>query len=410
MKDKSPIFFLHIPKTAGTSVTALIEDNLSLTDSFKLQEIRDSYYGNTLDYDLLKSARAVCGHIPLCISHLMDQPVRTLVFLRTPAELSFSMFNHLKRIGDIKKETSLAEFLDSPYAEVILNMQTKWLSGHQIPNIPIPIDRPLLNFEISFGAHLDHLFIPIDEQSLTQAKENLERISFIGILEKMQESMSALKSYFEFSRNPVDFSKNVGGHDKKIDDDILKQLTERNELDNQLYAFGRELFDQRVSNKISRVSLPEPARKSWVELDMNHAIRHDGLHHRELWPHWHGVRWTSDISSIELPCKLEPSVEYSYELVALTSISNPDIQTTQLSLDDVNLDYDLHAGTGVFQFRGVISSASGMDRPMLKIVAPYAQRPSDQSNSTDSRLLGLAIKSFRLKPVRACAIEPRSHE
>jgi hypothetical protein len=406
MKDISPIFFLHIPKTAGTSVTALIEDNLSLTDSFKLREIRDSYYGNTLDYDFLKSARAVCGHIPLCISRLMDQPVRTLVFLRSPADLSFSMFNHLKRIGDIKQETSLSEFLDSPYAELILNMQTKWLSGHQIPNIPISIDRPPFNFEPNFGANLDQLFIPVDQDSLAQAKSNLERISFIGIFEKMQESMSALKSYFEFSRNPVDFTRNIGAHDKKIDEDILNQLTERNGLDNQLYAFGRELFEERASSTISKASLPEPTRKSWVELDMNHAIRHDGLHQRELWPHWHGVRWTSDSSSIELPCTLDPSVEYSFELVALTSISNPDIQTTQLTLDGIELDYVLHSGTGVFQFRGVISPASAMDRPLLKIVAPYAQRPSDQSNSTDSRLLGLAIKSFRIKPVRACAIEP----
>ncbi|WP_321854831.1 hypothetical protein [Paraburkholderia tropica] len=409
MKDQSPIFFLHIPKTAGTSVTALIEDNLSLADGFTLREIRDSYYGNTLNYDSLKSARALCGHIPLCVSQLMAQPVRTLVFLRSPADLSFSMFNHLKRIGDIKKDTSLGEFLDSPYAELILNMQTKWLSGHQVPNVSIPIDRPAFNFESSCGVPLEQLLLPIDEQSLAHAKANLEGISFIGVFERMQESMTALKAYFQFSRNPTDLTKNVGTHDKKIDADILAQLTQRNALDNQLYEFGLTLFEARAKRPEVDTPPPDAPAKTWIELDMNHAIRHDGLHQRELWPHWHGVRWTSATSQIELPCSLEPSVEYSYELAVLTSISNPEIHTTQLFLGDTQLDYDLQSGTGVYLFRGVISSASGMVRPSLKIIAPFAQQPSAQSDSTDSRMLGLAIKAFRLKPIRSCAIELAAH-
>ncbi|WP_321891849.1 hypothetical protein [Paraburkholderia tropica] len=405
MKNKPPIFFLHIPKTAGTSVTALIEDNLSLADTLALREIRDAYYGDTLDYGALKSAQAVCGHIPLSISALMAETVKTVVFLRSPAELSFSMFNHLKRISDIKRETTLCDFLKSPYAELILNMQTKWLSGHRIPNVPIPIDRPALNFESSCGVPLDELLLPADEHVLSQAKLNLARISFIGIVERMQDSMSALKDYFQFSRNPINSPKNVGTHDKKIDSDILAELQERNALDNQLYEWGAVLYDERAKSKNTFNSSPKVSGKTWVELDMNHAIDHEGLHQRELWPHWHGVRWTSAVSSIELPFQLEASVEYSFELASLACISDADIHSTTLSLDDVELAYELQSGTGVHLFRGMISTTTTMARPKLRIATPYARRPSDHSDSTDSRVLGLAIKSFRMKPLRACAIE-----
>ncbi|MCX5543193.1 sulfotransferase family 2 domain-containing protein [Paraburkholderia sp. CNPSo 3076] len=404
MDSNTPIFFLHIPKTAGTSVTALIEDNLSLSEALQMRQIRDSYYGNTLDYRLLKSAKAICGHIPLSVSRLMSQPVRTLVFLRSPVDLSISMFNHLKRIGEVSESRTLAEFLHSPYAEVIFNMQTKWLSGDQLNNVSIPMDRHALSFEFSAGTKIFDLIKPVDENSLKKAKSNLEQISFIGIFEKMKESISLLKSHFNFNSNLNAFAENIGSYDRTIDPGLRRLLLEKNSLDQRLYEFGLELYLLQTTEQATRNRAGSSTQTSWVELDMNDSISHEGFHQRELWPHWHGVRWTSDAARLFLPCMLDPSVEYSYEMTALATISEPEIHTTRLMLGGMDLDYHLQSDSGIHLFRGTITTTSAVEHPTLEITAPYARHPSEFTGSADTRLLGLAIKSFRLKPVRCCAI------
>lgn len=403
MIGNSPLFFMHIPKTAGTSITALIEDNLSLSEIFQMTEIRDAYYGNTLDYRSLKNARAVCGHIPLSVSRLMAQPVRTLVFLRSPVDLSISIFNHFRRIGEIEKNFSLADFLNSPYAEAILNSQTKWLSGDQINNVPTA--RPARNFEFGAGAPIEDLIKSVGESSLQKAKNNLKQFSFVGIFEKMPESVSPLQEKFGFNRSTSTFRLNVGDYDKVIDIELMRLLAEKNSLDQQLYEFGLDLFHRQTAIPLTETLTRHTPRSSWVELDMNNPMRHEGFHRREFWPHWNGVRWTTDVATISLPCVLDPSIEYSYELTAIAAISGADVQTTDLAIGGMKLDYHLQSGTGIHMFRGTIVPTSTMLHPELKIEAPYARRPSESMDSSDTRLLGLAVKSFRLKPVRCCAVD-----
>lgn len=387
---------MHIPKTAGTSITSLLEDNMSLVDSMIAKKIRTSYYNNCVDYDLIASARLVAGHIPLAIASLMRPPVNKIVFLRDPVELSISIFNYMKKSGELGQSVDLGHFIKSKAGESIRNIQTKWLATAFIPNMPI--HRPAMPFE--FGRNVERSQPLVNEAVLSVAKERLEQFEFIGFFDRVDQSMAAMCDKFGLCLTHESPALNVTRYDKIRDELLVQAVAAQNEFDMELFRFARRASK---SGEFQDIDDDIPL-SPYASLDMDDVIRHKGLHAREIWPHWHGVRWTSDTSYIYPDCELLPNVEYVCELLILAMIEPENASQLQVFINDLPINCSVTASVGMWRLCGVLLTMDRIRRPVLKIIVPFAKKPSVVGLSADNRTLGVAVKSIKLMPVESCAI------
>ncbi|PMS36913.1 sulfotransferase family protein [Trinickia symbiotica] len=395
---------MHIPKTAGTSITSLLEDNFSLADALITKKVRNQYYANYIDYGLLKSAAVVAGHFPLSIASLMNEPVRKLVFLRNPVDLSISLFNHMKRIGEISPRENLADFIESSRGSSITNVQAKWLANAFAPNVPT--HRASMPFE--FGWNGTKPEFAIDDSVLADAKRNLKEFEFVGIFEEMEESISLMCQRFELSRGYHPVVLNVGDYSRAQDESVMRLVQNHNKYDVELYRFARQRFREMAGSTRTQVLAAKSDKRGELSpnlfLDMDDPVRHQGLHSREVWPHWHGVRWTSEVATICTECQITGRLDYTWELLVLSTLSPGDMRSLRVLIDDFELPYTLVHGGSVWYYRGVFAMPEEIVNPGVKIIAPFATSPSTMGVSGDSRVLGVAVKAFKFAPVESCAV------
>ncbi|MEF2232432.1 MAG: sulfotransferase [Pseudodesulfovibrio sp.] len=175
-----PFFFLHIPKTAGTTLNAILDDNLPKDRVLDLYTESQHRALAELRYDDLALYRLVRGHVFIAdFAEILDGPVpfRVFTFLRDPVQRVISEFHFLKRwpkshLYDFlnRNNVSLLEYVTSeerPLRNRGRNNMVNSLSGVR-------------------GANLD--------EGLELAWRHLkDRFVFFGILERFDESLLLLK-------------------------------------------------------------------------------------------------------------------------------------------------------------------------------------------------------------------------
>lgn len=218
------LFFLHIPKAAGSTLTAIIKQNydpervLSIDSKFNENE-----YFQNLPASLRESYDVVCGHFSFGIHRYVNKPCTYMTILREPVARTISDYFFRLSIFEEYKQISLLEFIAKPYTMLTDNGMTRWLSG--------------VRDTVEYGG--------IKKEHLLQAKENLRcNFSAVGITEMFNESMALFKAIYQW-RNiehaPVNVTKphkerhNISRH-------IQKKIEEFNCYDVELYNFGKTIF------------------------------------------------------------------------------------------------------------------------------------------------------------------------
>ncbi|MCA8101775.1 hypothetical protein [Burkholderia contaminans] len=185
--DREPLYFNHIPKTAGTSVRHTLE-RVFETDCHNGYWFADDYLRDSRER--LGSYRLLSGHLAMLPMAMSDRAYRMITFLREPQVRAFSHFMHLQRQSVLPWpkqlcETSYEEFLFSPVAEYeLLNFQARYLG------LWSPVDY----FETK-----DRWF---DRQLLRQRYRNadilrnaetaLDHAWFVGLVESYEAALSQL--------------------------------------------------------------------------------------------------------------------------------------------------------------------------------------------------------------------------
>ncbi|MGM0831824.1 sulfotransferase family protein [Halomonas qinghailakensis] len=211
----SPIFFVHIPKTAGTSFRKAAEQFFSServfydysptekeTSSLVCQWIykeRDflSFYQELCN----KNASFLSGHVNASKYVYLFGACQTVTFVRDPVQRIVSEYQHFVRHHGY--EGDLPSFYRKPQ---FINRQSKILQG-----------------------------VP------------LEAIGFLGLNEAYEDSLAILNQRYNFDIQSIDM--NMGRTDKTTNYELpkeqLEELNYLNQQDIRLYRMAVRLFEQR---------------------------------------------------------------------------------------------------------------------------------------------------------------------
>lgn len=233
MNNPETAIFLHIPKTAGTTLYKLLWRHYRKDRMYTIDHV-----GQTLDSFRQLSAgqkqrlQLVAGHIDYGIHEFLPQPATYFTFLRQPVDLVVSYYNYLK--GAIEHPhypfvvgggMSLRQLLDSGMDENMHNLQTRVLAGkgHK-------------------GA--SYVCTAVD---LELAKERLRHhFSVVGLTEQFDGSLLLLKKRFGW-RSLYYARLNVARQRPLVDEETVRAIEQANQHDLALYAYGQTLFAEQVA-------------------------------------------------------------------------------------------------------------------------------------------------------------------
>ena len=234
---QKPLFFLHLPRTAGTTIDAILERHFAPQEVLKVYDAQEYGKHRTHSQEELAGYRYITGHLLLTgmapptfcdtevdVFTLLREPIGRLVseyrFLRTWDK------NHLYHKLN-KGNVSFGEYVSSETYSLKFrgkNFMTRCISGR--------------GFNASY---------PV--AALATAKKNLERVFvFFGLQERFLESllllgdMLGVQDLLHERRNALKTD-----HDIPVSEDDLALARELNRADIELYAFAEALFAERVA-------------------------------------------------------------------------------------------------------------------------------------------------------------------
>src|SRR5882672_5988314 len=244
------VAFLHIPKTAGTTLNAILARQYApdetheimmrgmswlrprptlvpkpLISFSKIRRLKSSLrHGRTV--------RMIHGHFDLSIKRVLPDDVRLFTFLRDPVERAISHYYHYRRqsgdpIHPLAMSSTLEEWVGDRGLVEMDNGQTRRLAGE----MNLPCGR-------------------VTQALLERAKSNLARnFAVVGLTERFEESLILLQRAFGWVLHRFALRK-VGG-DRVRRDEVsgatLKVIRDCNRYDLDLYRFAASLFERAAS-------------------------------------------------------------------------------------------------------------------------------------------------------------------
>lgn len=225
--DREALIFLHIPKTAGTTLNRIIESQYSpfLIFTIDPHRIRATVERlRQLPERRRRRLRVVRGHLFYGIHEFLPQGATYITMLRDPVARALSAYyfvlrrplnplhRKLKR-ERLRVEDCLRLFPDRN------NLQCKFIAGVA-------------------GTTFS------DERLLDIAKENLTKsFSVVGISERFEESLTLISKRFGWEV-PFYENKKVATSRPAVEPRLADLIRENNRLDVELYEFGKQLLEQ----------------------------------------------------------------------------------------------------------------------------------------------------------------------
>ncbi len=230
------VVFLHIPKSGGTTLHAIIErqypsDRIYTVDGAHVRESIAAF--KALPEAERRRLLVLKGHMSFGLHAWLPQPSTYITLLRDPVERAISHYYHILRtphhthhptLVSQNGETrmSLHEFVLAGVSRIVDNGQVRALCGRE---------------DVPYGG--------CTADMLAQAQANIEDyFTLVGFTERFDETLVLLKRAFGWKVDAY-LRRNVGKNRPATDSvppETLRLLTEMNEFDIALYRYAEERF------------------------------------------------------------------------------------------------------------------------------------------------------------------------
>ncbi|MCB0208455.1 MAG: sulfotransferase family 2 domain-containing protein [Anaerolineae bacterium] len=252
LKDEDQLFFLHIPKTAGTTLGSILSQHFTEDQIFDFnrgEEARARFF--TLPPERLAHYKVFKGHCyyDAMRKTLSRQPI-CLTLLRHPLDQIISHYWHLHTMPDNPahkrvSRASLEEFVFHPeFSNFVANIHTRFigatLNADAFPSASAYQQATVLE------VHTHGQYHQVD--TLARAKERLAEFAVVGLTERFQDTLYLLAYTFGWFPKMKPLHRNVAVERPAVDAisaQVQAQISAISALDLALYHHAAALFEAR---------------------------------------------------------------------------------------------------------------------------------------------------------------------
>jgi len=366
-----PLVFIHIPKTAGTTLISYLDGIFDL--NYINQEVIPKGLLCDENFNIDSQYQFYRGHFFLShfVEHGFDVAATNYVtFLRDPIKRIESWFKHYEREKRFLTLDGISPLL------VESNAMTMMLS-------PLPLHS-------SKYAMRDHL---------EAAKEVLLNFYFVGFQEDFEVMANSLFSKLGAPHPGIYETNRKSNHSVSIDVRLIAEINERNWADIELYEYARKHIPVKNDLNIWQDTRPLVSEITWTAanplLGRNwHSREGVGTHHPQLW------RWTGpdNISTIYFNLR---AGNYRLEIRVVNAMAPDILEGLKFSINDQPIAPSQSRDElwGIV-FTACIAHEHDQSPLCLSIIVPRTLKFSEVDASVDDdRACGVAITEITFKSI-----------
>jgi hypothetical protein len=229
--------FVHIPKTAGTTLNSILTRQYGRKHIFVLSKNRPDALPESfrkLRRGKRKKCRVMKGHFPYGFHEVLDRPYLYMTLFRDPVERVISHYHYVMRSGEhyIHKHLGdelpgLKDYIESDVVREVKNGQTYMMVGPKV--------------------------MKRGENVAEQAKKILrENFAIVGTAERFDESLLVMKAVLGW-KYPFYVSLNVTQNKLKrsqLDPATLATIQKYNQIDYELYELADQMLDELLEKHV----------------------------------------------------------------------------------------------------------------------------------------------------------------
>jgi hypothetical protein len=396
------LLFIHIPKTGGATATGVLSTRFADEDCLPL------YQRPAPDLDDLDRFRYVTGHLTAAFAKRFRRPPFVVTFLRDPIERTLSSYSYLRAMSpDFGRSLLLLDRGEGAHDRLLKCAELT----RRLPIDEIIRTEPEIAAEY-FGNRQSRMVGGTDprggDERLDRALEGLERCDFIGLSDRLDESVRWLTRRLGWRDLAPVPRTNVTGtrlYGDELSDGALHTLREFTSIDGELYARAVAEFERRVAEWSSAKEPQDPGvdipdAPAVEDLRFDQPIPGGSWVARERVGEAPSCAWIGDTRTAWVD--LARDGHANSLLIEIAHVLDQSIlQGLQISVDGMTVRHELSASDGVVVAtaplpRRRLRRRSGVARVTLRV--DRTARPCDlDPKSEDRRELSIAVRRIALQ-------------